>query len=395
MGAGSRLETSLRAARLAAGLSQAELAARAGISRQAVSAVETGRMSPTIEVALRLARALGRPVDSLFRLAEDTPLVPDVVVGAGTQDENEAGLERPDAPGADPVRVQVARVGGRTVARALSGRSAVLPAVPWSNGLLRRTAPGAGRAAPALRVDLFAEPDQLDRTLLLSGCDPAIALLAEHFHRRCPGFHLAWWNANSTAALQAVGRGEAHIAGSHLADADGAGFNREAARRHIGRDVLLAAFADWEQGIAVAPGNPLGIRGLADLARGDVRLINREPGSGARRLLDEGLARAGVAPQTVPGYDRVVHGHLAAAEAVAAGLADAAVTVHGAARCWGLDFIPLAVERFDLVIPAAFADLPAVQALLEVLDSRLLRREVEALGGYDVSAMGEITRVAG
>ncbi|REJ37968.1 MAG: hypothetical protein DIU84_02390 [Bacillota bacterium] len=79
---------------------------------------------------------------------------------------------------------------------------------------------------------------------------------------------------------------------------------------------------------------------------------------------------------------------------MAGGVGAGAVTVDGAARCWGLDFIPLAVERFDLVIPAAFADLPAVQALLEVLDSRLLRREVEALGGYDVSAMGEITRVA-
>lgn len=377
MVAGPALENTLRPARIEAGLSQAQLAAQAGISRQAVSAIETGRMSPTIEVALRLARALGRPVDSLFRLVEDASLAPDVVVDAGS-------------PGDAPVRVQVARVGRRIVARALTGRNAVLSSLPWSNGLLQR--PASGRAAP--RVDLFTEPDQLARTLLMTGCDPAIALLADHFHRRHPSLQLAWQNANSTEALQAVGRGHAHIAGSHLADPDGGGFNRAAARAHIGQDVLLVAFADWEQGIALAPGNPLGVRGLADLGRGDVRLINREPGSGARRLLDDGLARAGLPPEAIPGYDRVVHGHLAAAEAVAAGLADAAITVYSAARCWGLSFVPLAVERYDLVIPAAFADLPPVQALLDMLGSRLLRREIEALGGYDAGAMGEVTRVA-
>ncbi|HEX6989630.1 MAG TPA: substrate-binding domain-containing protein [Bacillota bacterium] len=375
--AGPALDTTLRSARIEAGLSQAELAAQAGISRQAVSAIETGRASPTIEVALRLARALGCPVDSLFRLVEDASVTADLVVGAGSP---------PDAP----MRVQVARVGGRVVARALAGRNAVLSSLPWSNGLLRR--PGAGGRAP--RVDLFTEPDQLDRTLLLTGCDPAIALLADHFHRRYPSLRLAWQNANSTEALQAVGCGHAHIAGSHLANADGDGFNSAAARRYIGQELLLVAFADWEQGIALAPGNPLGVRNLADLGRGDVRLINREIGSGARLLLDEGLARAGVSPEGVRGYDRVVHGHLAAAEAVAAGLADAAITVRSAAHCWGLSFVPLAAERYDLVVPAVFAELPPVQALLEVLSSRLLRREVEALGGYDAHAMGEVTRVA-
>src|SRR5690606_26828849 len=100
------------------------LAEKAGVTRQSVSAIETGRMSPTIEIALRLARALGRPVDSLFRLVEDTSLPADAVAGAGS-------------PAGEPVRVQVARVGERIVARTLTGRNAVLSSLPWSNGLLR------------------------------------------------------------------------------------------------------------------------------------------------------------------------------------------------------------------------------------------------------------------
>ena len=138
----------------------------------------------------------------------------------------------------------------------------------------------------------------------------------------------------------------------------------------------------------VGAGNPKGIADVGDLARPDVRLANREVGSGARALLDAELARAGLGPERVAGYDSVVRSHLAAAEAVAAGLADAAVGVRAAARALGLDFLPLARERYDLAIPARFFELPAVQALLETLTSPLFRLEVEALGGYDVTPMG-------
>jgi putative molybdopterin biosynthesis protein len=119
-------------------------------------------------------------------------------------------------------------------------------------------------------------------------------------------------------------------------------------------------------------------------------VANREPGSGARALFDAQLARAGIQPSQVAGYDSVVRSHLAAAEAVAAGLADAAVGVRAAALALGLAFVPLAQERYDLAIPARFFELPVVQALLETLTSPLFRLEVEALGGYDVTSMGAL-----
>jgi molybdate-binding protein len=151
----------------------------------------------------------------------------------------------------------------------------------------------------------------------------------------------------------------------------------------------LVSFAVWQQGLVVAPGNPLGLREAADLARPEVRIVNRAPGTGARALLDRALAAAGVPSAAVQGYEREVAGHLAVAEAVRAGLADAGVAVRAAAEAAGLDFVLWAEERYDLVVPDHFLDLPAVGALLDVLRGPGLRRQVEALGGYDIAPMGQ------
>jgi putative molybdopterin biosynthesis protein len=225
------------------------------------------------------------------------------------------------------------------------------------------------------------------------GCDPAMGLLADHLRRRHPRMELAWRGGSSLSALETVARGEAHLAGSHLLDPSGE-YNLPLARHLLGADVRLVTFAVWEQGFMFRDGNPKGVHDAADLGRSDVRLANREPGSGARALLDAELARVGLAGTAVDGYGSVVRSHLAAAEAVAAGLADVAVGIRAAAQALGLAFLPLARERYDLVIPARFFELPAVQALLETLTSPLFRLEVEALGGYDVSPMGTLVSAA-
>jgi putative molybdopterin biosynthesis protein len=376
--AGGSLDVVLRAARVGAGLSQGELAQRAGVTRQAVSAIEAGKTAPTMAVALRLARVLGRRVDELFRLVDE---LPSVVAEPIPVDGLAAGL---------PMRVQVADVGGRLVARPLTGAAGALLTLPRANGLVREW-PMAGRAA---LVELFAEPERLPGTVVAVGCDPAMGLLADHLRRRHPTMELAWQGGSSLAALETVARGEAHLAGTHLLDPGSGEYNAPIARRLLGDDVRLVTFAVWEQGFMIRSGNPGGVHGVGDLARPDVRLANREAGSGARALLDAELARIGVAPERVAGYDSVVRSHLAAAEAVAAGLADVAVGVRAAAQALGLGFVPLARERYDLAIPARFFELPPVQALLETLTSPLFRLEVEALGGYDVSPMGTLAPAA-
>lgn len=368
------MEVLLRAARQRAGLSQGELAARVGVSRQAISAIETGRAAPTMPVALRCAQALGVRADELFRLVDSLPRVEADLVDAS------------DLPGQGPYRVQVADIGGRIIARPLIGASGLLVSLPRANGLLRA---GRGDRARA-SVELFDDLDDLERTVVLAGCDPSMSVLADHVRRRHPGIELICQASNSRVALESVARNEAHVAGLHLLDPITGEYNRPFARERLGSDVHLVTFAIWEQGLMISRDNPRAIRGVRDLARQGVRIVNREPGSGARALLDAELLSAGIDPSELPGYQTVVRSHLAAAEAVAAGLADAAIGARVAAQALGLDFVLFADERYDLAIPDRFFHLDSVQALLETLTSPLFRREIDAFGGYDVAPMGSV-----
>src|SRR4051794_40488123 len=309
------IENGLRAARHGAGLSQGELAARAGTTRQTISALEANLYAPTLGVALRLARALGREVEGLFWLEEEQPTV-------------QAELLSPLAlPGDGPLRVQVARVGERTLARPLDAFAA-------ADGLI---SPSAGGEHPydQVAVTLLSDPAQLDRTAVVLGCDPALTTLGAHLGRRHgrQGLRLAVGQATSLAALEALARGEAHAAGMHLLDEETGEYNLPFVRRAFaGRRVRVVTAAHWSQGLIVARDNPRGIGGAADLARPDLAIINRDSGSGSRAALDHALRVAGVAPATVRGYDRVVGSHRTVAEAVAAGLADAGPGILAAAR---------------------------------------------------------------
>ena len=152
----------------------------------------------------------------------------------------------------------------------------------------------------------------------------------------------------------------------------------------------MVTFALWEEGLVVAKGNPKRILGIGDLARKDVTLINREVGAGSRFLLDCLLKEQGITARRARGYDQVAYGHIPAAWHVRSGNADCCMATQAAALLFGLDFLPLAGERYDLVIPERYFGLQAVQVLLDVMNRSALRRELEALGGYDTSQTGRM-----
>jgi molybdate-binding protein len=149
-------------------------------------------------------------------------------------------------------------------------------------------------------------------------------------------------------------------------------------------------FARWELGIGVAGGNPKNLRSIADFGRADVRIVNREAGSGARRVLDRALASFGVAPQDVAGYAHELNGHLEVAAAIAAGQADAGLTLRVAAHAWNLGFVPVREERYDLVILQREMDSPPVRAMLDALSSASFANEVGQLCAYDTTRMGSV-----
>ncbi|HWE23043.1 MAG TPA: substrate-binding domain-containing protein [Myxococcales bacterium] len=370
----ARLQSALRRARQKSGLKQGELAARAGISRQTLSVLESGRAEPTTLVALRLSRALGCRVEELFWLSEDGgELVAEVSDGAARTISRSS-------------RALVGSVMGRWVAHPLRQRDPLGLTTPADALVLARMA-----QRDRVRLHALRPIEALQANVLLIGCDPGLAVLAGRFEDRWPGQRLCWIAASSDASLKTLARGQVHVAGAHLFDEEAGEYNVPFVRRAFGgKSMVVITFAHLEEGFAVARGNPLRIRKPEHIARRGVRFVNREPGAGARRLLDRLLRKARVPASSVRGYDRLLDGHLQVAQAVAMGAADVGVVARSAALAHGLDFVPLSEERFDLVFAKEWSSDARAGRIIETLESRAFRRELASLGGYDTRRSGQL-----
>ncbi len=195
----------------------------------------------------------------------------------------------------------------------------------------------------------------------------------------------------SLGGLLALRDGRAELAGVHLLDTQSGEYNVPFIKHLLPEEaIVLITLAHREQGILVEPGNPKRIRGVRDLVRQRVRLINRQPGAGTRLLLFHHLRRNGVDPRSLSGYDREVPTHTAVAAAIAAGTADAGPGIRAAAEAWGLDFVPLARERYDLAVPRRVFDSRAFRPVLEALRGTKFGRAAAAIPGYDTSEMGRV-----
>ena len=211
---------------------------------------------------------------------------------------------------------------------------------------------------------------------------------------REPAIELATAFVGSLGGLMALARGEAEISGCHLWDEVTGEYNRPFVLRLLpNRPIMLLTLAKRIQGLIVPPGNPRRLKSLADLSGSGVRLINRQPGSGTRVWLDVQLKAAGVDPSAIEGYESEETTHLAVARAVAEGRADVGLGVSAAAAAYGLDFVPLGEERYDLVVPLELWEEAPLLALREVVASARFKEAVLALGGYDVTETGAAVRV--
>ncbi len=248
--------------------------------------------------------------------------------------------------------------------------------------------------AAAFSVSMMVRPDAGDSPALLAlvSHDLAVELLASDANDRR---QLRAAVTGSLDALIGVRQGLADIAGCHLLDADTGQYNAPYARHLFpDRDMVLVTLAHREQGLIVAPGNPLGLTSVADLANDDVRFVNRNRGSGTRVWIDQALHAAGLHGGDISGYDRVVDTHTLAAAAVAAGAADVAVGIGAAARRLELGFVPLFRERYDLVMSDEVYRSDEAMRLLDRLHTREFKRSVSRISGYDSSAMGDEYRLA-
>ncbi|MCB9689497.1 MAG: helix-turn-helix domain-containing protein [Alphaproteobacteria bacterium] len=339
----------LEARRKLAGLTLTELAARVGVSRQALSAIAAGRATPSTAVALRLARELRCAVEELFAL-------PPPALG---------GLRVPEQAGA---RVVVGKVGERWVTH-------TLPACDPTPADALVDADGV--------VSPLVDPGVLGSAALVAGCAPVLGLLAARTGRA--DARATWLEAPSGAALRWLAEGRVHVAGMHLAPADLPEAHDQALRRAMpGEDLRVVTLVGWRQGLISR--EPLEIADLPGR-----RVARRPAGAGATLVLGEALRGIGAHTELA---GPSVATHLDAARAVLLGAADAAVVIEPVARAFGLAFLPLSEERFELALRAGELRHPAVARLLDALADASYAREVAGMGPYDLGRTGGIREVA-
>ncbi len=248
----------------------------------------------------------------------------------------------------------------------------------------------AGGARPAGPRSTPAPPREVAAGFILAGQDVLLDLLAQALGAHPAGGPVFRSYLGSYNGLHALYQGSVHAATAHLWDGRTNRYNLPFLPYVVpGVPLVVVHLALRTVGYYVAKGNPRGVNVWEDLGRPDLSLVNRERGSGMRVLLDERLRLQGLATRQVPGYAKVCTTHLAAAATVANGGGDYALGSEKAARqVEGIDFVPLAQERYELVFPEEEREQPVFRALVEIVQSRSFRQDLEGLGGYGTQETG-------
>lgn len=342
--------------RLHRGWSQAHLAEQSGVSRTEISAIENGRLVPSVAVAMRLAAALGESVEKLF--------------GGSSAGDSIPWAWAPLL--ADDSRLWRATVDGRLLA---------YPVEPTAAGILPHDATATGGG---LEIIGTSRPD---RTLVVAGCDPLVGILVQEMAER-HGIRVLPLLRSSNEALDLLQRGLVHVAGVHLTDRRGESANDQVVKSRLGGGHVLIHQLRWDAGIAVGGGRSE--RTLRALLRANVRWVNREEGSAAREAFDR-LLGSGQRPK---GYQQIARGHRAIAEAVSSGWAEAGICIRPSAAEARLAFITLNREAYELCVSERNVDDPRLVALTATLRSRRYRQLVADVPGCESADSGDHRIVA-
>jgi molybdate-binding protein/DNA-binding XRE family transcriptional regulator len=395
----------LKSIRTRLGMSQQELANIAGVTRQTIGGLESGQYAPSVTISLRLAKALGCKVEDLFWLEEDLPEIEAIVAeSAPQQEQSRVSLARVGDQwiayplvGNDAFRIEMIPSDGEMVAvnqqTVISVSDGLALAYPWGEASFaqrlveRKEQIGTNKVLVRLLDDI----DKLQNTVVIAGCTPVLSVLAKATECWHPKLRVYYRFAHSKAALRSLCRGEVHIAGMHLYDPETEEHNipfvREAS---TGKNFVLITLGVWEEGLLVPPGNPMGVKTVSDLVEFGATIVTQEVGSGSRMLLERKLLEEQVPFEAVKRFGHIAHNHQDVALSVVSGMADAGISTASIAAAFGLGFIPLHRARYDLVILKEYLEQSPVQQFLNILGHRLVRSQLEVLGGYDISKTGEV-----
>lgn len=229
------------------------------------------------------------------------------------------------------------------------------------------------------------------RTIVVSGQDVSLDILSKHMENGPCQFRPLRAYVGSLNGLIRMYSGECDIVSLHLFDGETGEYNIPYTKKILAGHayIVINLLYRWA-GFYVPQGNPQQIRTWEDLTQPGLRMVNREKGSGARVLLDEQLKLHQIQPKELNGYQVEESNHLGVAGAVAAGRADVGVGIEKAARLVGVDFVPLIKERYDLIIKKTVDNKELIELILSILQSNDYRKEMESIGGYDLTDMGKV-----
>ena len=291
------------------------------------------------------------------------------------------------------VRVRMGEVGGKLTASPLSRGAGVVSSFMKADGILEVPQGTEGyEAGEEVQVRLLSTPEKLQNTLVVIGShDPLLDEVADMMHRADPTVFMSSSHVGSMGGIMAIRRGEAHAGGCHLLDTETGVYNLSFLKKYFPNGgIRLVRGVGRQQGLMLAKGNPLDIKEFADIAKNGVRYVNRQKGSGTRVLMDYLCEQYAVNVSDIYGYEREELTHTSVAAQIANGSADAGMGIYSAAQLYDLDFLPICIEEYDLIIPDHAWETPVVQQLIATLKSPAFREKMLAMGGYTVDHPGEI-----
>ncbi|MFH0845179.1 MAG: molybdopterin biosynthesis protein [Pseudomonadota bacterium] len=290
------------------------------------------------------------------------------------------------------LRVNIGRVGQKTVAIPLPRSAGSITTLTRADGILRIPAhsEGIGQDEEVVTELLVDEEEIFNTVLIIGSHDITIDILADEIRRIESNIRISSGNVGSLGGLIALRKGNCHMAGSHLLDVESGEYNIPYIMKYLkGLKVSIFHLVMRDQGLIVPKGNPKSIKNIRDLARGDISFVNRQGGAGTRVLFDSILEQSGIQSEAVKGYDHEEFTHMAVAVDVLSGAADCGMGIFAAAKALDLDFIPMATEQYDLIMPTSLLDDPSIRIVLETIQSPNFRERVKGLGGYDPSKSGQ------
>jgi putative molybdopterin biosynthesis protein len=294
------------------------------------------------------------------------------------------------------VRVRMGYVNNKLMASPLSRGSGVVSSFMKADGILEISQGTEGyEAGSQVKVRLLTEEEKLHKTLVVIGShDPLLDELADMIHRDNPQFYMSSAHVGSMGGIMAIRRGETHAAGCHLLDTETGEYNVSFIQKYFPKGgVRLIRCVGRQQGLMLQKGNPSNIQTFADIAKEGVRYVNRQKGSGTRILMDYLCRKHHVDVSGIYGYEREELTHTSVATQIASGSADAGMGIYSAAKNYDLDFLPICIEEYDLIIPDTAFHTPMVQQMLETLKSETFKQKLLSMGGYTIENPGEVIEV--